>query len=168
MKRWRFLILMILALPATGHPLKMAYTAVRYDASRRVFEISHRVFQDDFENALHTLYGYSGGDIFIQQQVAVTQRAVNIFFDRNFTFTVNGTTLRMHYRRMEQKQQMGVLVYYETDALPAGPIRSIRIRDTLLTDRFPEQVNMFHLSMGDTIRRTLKFDITETEGVLSF
>lgn len=42
-----------------AHPLKMAYTAVKYNPDKKVFEISHRVFQDDFENTLKAGYNYN-------------------------------------------------------------------------------------------------------------
>ena len=167
-KFWLLLLLLICWQSWAAHPLKMAYTAVRYNAHKQVFEISPRVFQDDFEATLQSNYHYSGGDVFTNQKSAVTQQVVNTFFQKNFTFSVNGKPLKMHYQKTEQKQQMGIIVWYETEKVAAAGIKQIAVHNIIMMESFAEQVNMFNLKIGDDISRTLRFDTGQTRETISF
>ena len=85
MKLFSFSVFLVVSvLIADAHPLKMAYTAVKYNKEKKVFEIGHRVFQDDFEKTLNGKYNYSE-DVYVNQHSADAQKAVNQFFSNNFS-----------------------------------------------------------------------------------
>jgi hypothetical protein len=162
------LIFFLIQVVSSAHPLKMAYTSVRYDAVKKVFEITHRVFQDDFENTLGEKYHYSGGDVFINQKNQITQKVVNEFFRKNFSIMFNKTTVNLKLVKTEQKNQMGIIVYYETEKVDLSKINSIQVYNFIMMESFKEQVNMFHLNINDEIKRTVKFDIDKTKENLLF
>jgi len=146
----------------SAHPLKMAYTSVKYDAVRQVFEISHRVFQDDFEATLIKNYRYTGGDVFLNQKNQATQKVVNEFFQKNFSITFNNKIpVSLTYIKTEQKNQMGIIIYYETNKIDVSTIHSVEVYNFILMESFREQVNMFHLAIND-IKRTVKFELNKT------
>ncbi|GAL84177.1 hypothetical protein MYP_1405 [Sporocytophaga myxococcoides] len=153
---------------SSAHPLKMAYTSVKYSAVKKVFEITHRVFQDDFENTLREEYNYSGGDVFINQKNQITQKFVNDFFQKNFSIKFNKTAVNLKFVKTEQKNQMGIIVYYETEKVDLSKISSIQIYNFIMMESFKEQVNMFHLNINDEIKRTIKFEIDKTNENLLF
>lgn len=144
---------------AVAHPLKMAYTSVKYNAARQVFEISHRVFQDDFELTLRANYAYRGGDVFADQKNAATQKAVNTFFEKNFSITFNAVKPKLKYIRTEQKQQMGIIVWYETEKIDITKLTSVAIYNRIMMESFKEQVNMFHLALPNDLRHTARFEV---------
>ena len=161
-------ILFLTQVVSPAHPLKMAYTSVKYDAIKKIFEITHRVFQDDFENTLRGKYHYSGGDVFINQKNQITQKFVNDFFQKNFSIMFNKTTVNLKLVKTEQKNQMGIIVYYETEKVDLSKINSIQVYNFIMMESFKEQVNMFHLNINDEIKRTIKFDIDNTKESLEF
>ncbi len=162
-----FLLLVTSQFMLSAHPLKMAYTAVKYNPQKQVFEISHRVFQDDFELTLQTKYNYSGGDVFINQRSAVTQVTLNWFFDQNFSIQFNGNKPKLHFKSMEQKNQMGIIVTYETERISLSNLKSISIYNYIMMEIFKEQVNMFNLNINDEIKRTLKFELGKTNEIIA-
>lgn len=148
---------------SSAHPLKMAYTSVKYDEVKKVFEITHRVFQDDFEKTLHDTYRYTGGDVYINQKNQVTQKFVNEFFQKNFSIMINKSFTKLKYLKTEQKNQMGIVIYYETEKVDISKITSIQVYNFIMMESFKEQVNMFHLNINDEIKRTVKFEIDKTK-----
>jgi hypothetical protein len=142
-----------------AHPLKMAYTAVKFNPEKQVFEISQRVFQDDFEMTLEKNYGYKGGDVFTNQKSAATLEAVNVFFDKNFSISFDGKKLKHRYIRTEQKHDMGIIIYYETEKIDAANIKSIKIYNFIMMESFKEQVNMLNINIDDIFKRTIKFEV---------
>lgn len=153
---------------STAHPLKMAYTSVKYDAVKKVFEITHRVFQDDFENTLKGNYHYAGGDVFINQKNQITQKFVNDFFQKNFSIMLNKAKANLKYIKTEQKNQMGIIIYYESEKVDLSKITSVQVYNFIMMESFKEQVNMFHLNINDEIKRTVKFEIDKTKENLIF
>ena len=160
-------IIIMCAFTCAAHPLKMAYTSVKYNAQKQVFEITHRVFQDDFEATLRSKYGYTGGDVFTHQHTPLTQRMVNAFFEKNFSISFDGRSPRLTYIKTEQKHQMGIIVYYETGKITAEKIRSISIYNYIMMESFKEQVNMFHLNINEAVKRTVKFGIDKSKETIT-
>lgn len=148
---------------AGAHPLKMAYTAMRYNQNMQVFEIGHRVFQDDFENTLNTAYSYTNGDVFVNQTSAITQKAINAFFEKNFKLRFNEKPVSLTFKRIEQKQQMGIIVWFETSKVVPETIKTVDIYNFIMMESFKEQMNLFNLNIRDEIKRTLKFEIDKTQ-----
>lgn len=168
----RVICLIALALGAVtanlaAHPLKMAYTSVKYNAAKQVFEISHRVFQDDFEATLKEKYDYTGGDVYVNQKKAETQQAVNRFFEKNFSIIFDKKTPKLRYIKTEQKQQMGIIVWYETDKIPVTDLKSVSIYNYIMMESFKEQVNMFSLNISTEVKRTLKFELDKTRATIT-
>lgn len=150
-----------------AHPLKMAYTSVKYNAVKQVFEISHRVFQDDFEATLQSNYQYAGGDVFINQLSPATRKTINTFFEKNFSISFNNKKVQTRLIKIEQKQQMGIVVWYETEPVKAETVNTIQVYNQIMMESFSEQVNMFSLNIKDEIKRTLKFELGKTRETLS-
>jgi hypothetical protein len=160
------LVMLISSAAALAHPLKMAYTSVKYNAARQVFEISHRVFQDDFELTLKSNYGYKGGDVFVNQKDAATQKTVNTFFEKNFSITFNTTKPKLKYVKTEQKQQMGIIVWYETEKIDISKLSSVTVYNHIMMESFKEQVNMFHLGLPNDVKHTVKFEVGREREVI--
>jgi hypothetical protein len=168
----KILLMPIVVLILSGynkmHPLKMAYTAVKYNSTKQVFEIGHRVFQDDFEATLIERYYYNGQDVFKYQKEQSAKEVVNAFFEKNFRFSVNDQPLKVKFQRVEQKYDMGVIVWYETAKVNTDTVKSVQVYNSIMMESFKEQVNMFNLNINDKIRRTIKFDYHKTYDEIFF
>jgi hypothetical protein len=143
---------------AQAHPLKMAYTSVKFNPAKGVFEIRHRVFQDDFEHTLRSNYAYKGGDVFVNQKTTRTQKAVDVFFQKNFSLWFDMHYVPLHYIKTEQKQQMGIIIWYETEKISITTLKMVNVLNQIMMESFTEQVNMFHINIDDTIKRTITFE----------
>lgn len=150
-----------------AHPLKMAYTSVKYNSVKQVFEISHRVFQDDFENTLIAKYNHDGKDVVINQNAPSIQKAINKFFDKNFSISFNNQKQKLTYIKTEQKNQMGIIIHYETEKVKIESIKTFTIYNYIMMESFSEQVNMFNLNINDQIKQTIVFDINNTKGTIN-
>jgi hypothetical protein len=145
----------------------MAYTSVKFNPEKEVFEISHRVFQDDFENTLKNNYRFAGGDVCTGQQNPMTQKAVNLFFEKNFLLFFDQVKQKMRYVRTEQKNQMGIIVYYETGKVNLTAIHRVEVHNSIMMESFKEQVNMFQFYVNEASKRTLKFELGSTKATFS-
>lgn len=147
------------------HPLKMAYTAVKYIPAKQIFEVNHRVFQDDFENTLKSRYGYKYGDVVKNQSNLKTIEIINRFFGKNFSMSFNNQKQKLKYKRIEQQNQMGILVCYETEKVDVAKLTSVAVYDFIMMEEFEEQVNLFNINING-FEETAMFDIKRTKEVL--
>lgn len=83
---------------------------------------------------------------------------MNEFFEKNFSFFLNNVKPKLKYIKTEQKNQMGIIVYYETERIEVSNLKSIIIYNTIMMESFKEQVNMFNITINDQVKRTLKFE----------
>ncbi|MFN6945962.1 MAG: DUF6702 family protein [Cytophagaceae bacterium] len=158
-----FILLCLPVFSMNSHPLKMAYTAIKYLPEKQVFEISHRVFQDDFELTLTEKYNYSGADVVENQNDSYTRKVVDAFFDKNFSMHFNNVRTGLKHVKTEQKQQMGIVITYETENINTLNLKDVKIYNFILMESFKEQLNMLSLNINDEVKRTLKFDIKNTK-----
>lgn len=145
-----------------AHPLKMAYTAVKYNSYKKVFEVQHRVFQDDFELTLREKYGYKGADVFLSQSDRNTIQVINSFFGKNFSLDFNGKKQHLKFIRIEQKNQMGILVCYETEKISWESVKTFTVYNTIMMESFKEQFNLFNININDVVKKTISFEVGNT------
>jgi hypothetical protein len=161
------IVIAFLAASTLAHPLKMAYTAVKFNAEKQVFEIGHRVFQDDFEATLIAKYHYTGEDVFKAQKLTNTRQTIDIFFQKNFNLSINGKAIKTKYVGIEQKHEMGIIIWYETEKIDISQIKQIKVYNSIMMESFKEQVNMFNLNINDFTKRTLKYEYKKREETIN-
>ncbi|WMJ74013.1 hypothetical protein RCC89_12685 [Cytophagaceae bacterium ABcell3] len=161
------LLLLVLSFQVGTHPLKMAYTSVKYDPGKKVFKISHTIFQDDFEYELQKKYGFPDIDVFKTRENKQTRKAYIDYFDKHFSIDFNGKSQQLVFKEVEDKGYMGLAVWFETSTVDHKLIKTVSVQNTILLASFKDQVNMFHLNINDQVKRTIKFDRKKTKDSLS-
>jgi hypothetical protein len=149
------------------HPLKMAYTAIKFNEQKQIFEVSQRVFQDDFEQTLQVKYAYNGSDVYETQESKITRNAIHEFFNKNFSMKVDGKNISLVMTKIEQKYDMGIVIHFESGKIDASKIKNIEIYNSIMMESFKEQVNMLNIKIND-FSKTIKFEKNKTKAFVKY
>ncbi|MEQ8706770.1 MAG: hypothetical protein RIC19_22745 [Phaeodactylibacter sp.] len=149
------------------HPLKMSYTAVKYEQEKRYLEVQFRVFQDDVEAAFLQNYGYRC-NIVAQADDPAMLSYLEGYFDQVFDVWSGGEEICLSYQRMQPEQQMGLVLYFKSPPLDSAQLAQVRIFNTILTTTFPQQVNMFYFGLDADRRYTTQMDVEVQEVSITF
>ena len=141
-----FATLLLLPLVGAGpafHAYHSTITELRYNAAKKQLELSVKVFTDDFEKAL------SQGQA---KPVSLTEAgprplvAADAYFQRTLQIsTPAGVRLPLQLLGM-QAENDGYWFYCKVP-LP-GPVAGVKLRQAVLLDAFPDQMNIVNVEAG--------------------
>ena len=139
----------VLAAPrsADAHPLHTTMTELSYDPSARVLTATLRVFADDFSAAVVGVR--AGGAVVIPPDSAMLR-----YVTGRFSVTGRGTG-RVAMRWCGVRRE-GVVLFICLRGTAPGSLAGATMTNGLLTEVFPDQVNIVQTSV-DGRRRTLLF-----------
>lgn len=157
----------IALLCCSWHPLKMSYTAVKYEPEERHLEVSFRVFQDDVEAAFLRNYGYRC-NIVQQADDPELLSYLEGYFDQVFDLWAGREEICLDYLRMQPEQQMGLVLYFKSAPLTTQQLNVLQIYNAILVTTFPQQVNMFFLGLDDDRRYTTQMDVEVQQVSINF
>jgi hypothetical protein len=139
-----------------AHPLHTTLTQLSYDAAARVMTVSVRVFADDFGDAVMGRRRTDG-------RVAPTDSAALRYVTGRLALRrADGAPIALQWCGMRRDGETLLLRFRAVgQPSPAG----VRIRNALLAEMFPDQVNIVQASYGGA-RRTLLFTPRDSMRVL--
>jgi hypothetical protein len=139
----------VLAAPraADAHPLHTTLTELSYDASARVLTATLRVFADDFSAAV--VGARAGGPVVIPPDSAMLRYVTG-------RFSVTGRGSGRVVMRWCGVRKEGVVLFLCLRGAAPGSFAGLTMTNGLLTEVFPDQVNIVQASI-DGRRRTLLF-----------
>lgn len=126
------------------HKFYVSLTEVRYNEQTECFEVSLRIFPDDLDLALLERSG-------IQTQLATelehkkADSLLMIYLLEDFKLRVNGEELVLNYLGKEPESD-AIWCYLESSKVHAPD--TITIGNAILTEYFPEQVNIVQVYHG--------------------
>ncbi len=127
------------------HKFYVSLTELRYNTRTERYEVSMRIFPDDLDRALLERSG-------IRTQLATElehERADSLlktYLLENITIRADGREIPLNYLGKEPESD-AVWCYLESDPFPAPG--DLYIRHDLLTEIFPEQVNIVQVYVED-------------------
>jgi hypothetical protein len=158
-------VLLLLPLVGAGpalHAYHSTITELRYNAAKKQLELSVKVFTDDFEKAL------SQGQ---PKPVSLTEAGprplitADAYFQRTLQLsTPAGARLPLQLLGM-QAENDGYWFYCKVP-LP-GPVAGVKLRQTVLLDAFPDQMNIVNIEANDKKQSAL-FRAGHEQEVLSW
>lgn len=160
----KIILLIIISLTInklTAHPLHVSVTNLEYDSLKKVFYLSIKLFQDDFQGVIFHLYGIDiklGTAIEHPETEKLTMKYINTNFSVNFDRQKSAKLKLIE----KNKDDMSVWLKFEMKA--PRKFRSIQITNTIMNDYFLDQVNLFILTLGQK-QIAEKFDFTLTNKV---
>ncbi len=125
------------------HPFYLSVSEVKFNENRKQFEISSRLFTDDFEQELRKLQG-SMVNLYYTRDQKVTDSLVAKYLFNHFQLQVNGTFVGLNFLGYE-KEEEATWCYFESGVVEDP--RSVRIINRILYDRGNEQSNIVHLEL---------------------
>ncbi|MBC7920782.1 MAG: hypothetical protein H7Z75_06780 [Ferruginibacter sp.] len=142
------LVLMVIALgafpsvrsAAVLHPFHTSITQIDYDPKTQVFEVSLRVFTDDFETAL----AREGNQPIKLDETGQHDALIEGYLRKQFGFT-DPAGLRKAARFIGKEFEVeATWIYLEVPCPP--PVSGLRLRNALLTEVFEDQVNVVNFT----------------------
>ena len=143
------------------HEFYVSISEVRYNTDKERFEVSMRIFPDDLDRALLERSG-------IHTQLATelehekADSLLMLYLLEDFSLEVNGEVLELDYLGKEPESD-AIWCYLESSKVP-GP-ESITIRNAVLMEYFPDQVNIIQVYQGKW-NKGLMLDRNQLSGTL--
>jgi hypothetical protein len=126
------------------HKFYVSLTEIRYNDQTLRFEVSMRIFPDDLDRALLEMYG-------IQSQLAtrleheLADSLLMVYLLEDFSISADGKEIGLSYLGKEPESD-AVWCYLESSPVPEPD--SLTVRNVLLTEFFPDQVNIIQVYHG--------------------
>ena len=136
------LAILILSSGWLPHKFYVSLTELNYNAQSKRFEVSMRIFSDDLDQALLERSG-------IQTQLATelehdrADSLMSAYILENFSIHVEDRMVALNYLGKEPESD-AIWCYLESDPVsdPVSAPQVLSIRNELLTELFPDQVNI--------------------------
>ena len=142
---------------ASRHDFKMSVCEIVYAAENQSFGVSFYLFKDDLGSAI---YGQSPQNI--------TAEAACDYVLKRFSLSVDGAAQALRFRAIQEKNDQ-VLVQFDTPKISVHTISGIKVRNTLLVEKFASQANMVYVFYPDeTNKQTKIFNTANTSAEFSF
>ena len=164
LKPFRFLVFLLLALFCfswTPHPYYLGVTEVKYNSKSSVMELSMKLFTNDLEDALRKTTG-KPVDLLNPKDKEAMHALLIEYIRKRFTMKVNSKVAPLQIIGYE-KEEEAVWIYLQSAKVPKP--KTIDIDNTLLYDYLPQQIQIVHVSVGDSKQSS---KVTNPEHIFSF
>lgn len=128
------------------HPLHMSFTNIEFVDSLQRWELTVKLFKDDFGDELSRLYGFEIDEERIDSTSAeaVYRKYLNRYLKVKFDDTRIETNSWVYLNEKENFEAVWLNFYFKHDKIP----RSINVRNELMFSLFNDQKNLFIFSHG--------------------
>ncbi|MEN7550880.1 DUF6702 family protein [Rapidithrix thailandica] len=133
-------ILYIAYLLASFHPIHIGISNIEYNANHKSLEITHKIFLDDFENAVKTEMGVElklGSENVHPDKEAYIQQ----FIEKHFWIKVNNKTKSPTYIGNETDFE-AIWIYQEVPNVKK--LKKVEVGNSVLLNIFDDQKNIIH------------------------
>ena len=167
MKRNCYLVLFFIALASAGvsHPLHLSFTNLEYKTGADRWELTIKIFSDDFSNALllSHIEGINpdkepGTNEGLETLVAWLGNQLSVRFDER---EISHRTWKL--KGWKNKENACWMTFSFQAALP---VKEITVTNNLLLNLYPDQKNLFIFTMGQ-FQSSFEFKNKRTEALIS-
>lgn len=135
------------------HPFHVSICEMNYNRETSAFEISHRIFTDDFEEALA---GISNEKIDLIREIETerTKKSIDTYLNQHLEIWVEGQKVKLNYLGSEHVND-ATWNYFESEEVHIEG--QVKIKNSVLFEIFKDQMNLVHFEM-DSKKRSFRFD----------
>ena len=136
-------------LTETNHPIHLSITNIDYNEGRKKFEISFRLFEDDFRQIIFQKYAVKINLKNINENKE-SQEYINKYINEHFSLVINGqktTPENMKFVKSEI-EDINLWLYYEIKE--KKQVSNVEIFNSLLTDLYRDQKNLLIFTYKNT------------------
>lgn len=148
-----------------GHPIHVGLTNIEYNSSSKAFEVTFKLFTDDFEEHIKQKYG-TALNLGKENENSEALVHVHTYIKSNFVLYINGKNKSrngMVFNRKEQNAEAIWLFY----TLPfKGEIAQVKIYNSILCDKFEDQTNLVFFTFHNK-EEAFRLDCTVREKTLA-
>lgn len=143
------------------HPYHVSITEIRIDPEKKAVNISCKMFTDDIQDAMSTLYKVP---VELLKKQASCDSLISKYVHERLEVSVGGMKLDYKYIGYEIEEE-SVWCYFES-ALPSAE-KSVKVRTSILYDFLDEQANFLHCYYK-TERKSFKLENPDKEAAFTF
>lgn len=128
------------------HPIHVSLTSIEYKYEKHAFDITFKIFTDDFEKIISWKYGIT---LKISQMDEQHEniKYINQYISDCFNLVINkNITAELIYKEKKMNEE-AVWLYYEYKN--SGQVKSVSISNSIMMDLFEDQVNLIIFSYLD-------------------
>lgn len=146
-------------LPA--HPFHVSVVEINHNAGEKTFEISCKIFTDDFEKVLAKNYKMKVDLINPGATKSQMDTLIKKYIVTHLAVTADGKPVNFTYLGFEHEND-AVYGYVQADGI-AG-LKTLTVTNTLMHDLFTDQINLMHVTVGGKRKSTkLEYPSAKTE-----
>jgi hypothetical protein len=146
------------------HDFHISVCEIEYDQESKALEITHRIFLDDLEQTLISWSGNSSIDVYNPKDSNELKELIGKYILEKFSVKVNDNKEEMVFIGSEAEDD---IMYCYVELPKVNKFESIHILNTVLMDKFDDQINMVHIYRGDKTTST-KFSKENTTFMMDF
>ncbi len=139
------LILLLPLLAFTAHKFYVSVTHIAYSEKDRAFQITSRIFIDDFENVISERYGIET-HLSTELESELTDEYIEKYLKTKFLVLINGEVKPYNFLGKTYDNDV-VICYIEIPEVDLEKTRTIEVQNELLTDLYDEQQNVVHIKI---------------------
>jgi len=126
------------------HEFYVSLTEVRFNSDRNKLEVSMRIFPDDLDRVLLELYGLAT-HLGTELEPPEADSLLSLYINENFSIRCDTIPVNLVYLGKEPEAD-AIWSYLESDQIPVPG--SFEVTNSILTEVFPDQVNIVQLYVG--------------------
>ena len=126
------------------HKFYVSLSEIRYNTETERFEVSMRIFPDDLDRVLLERSGIHT-QLATEMEHKSADSLLMVYLLEDFSIEVNGALLELDYLGNEPESD-AIWCYMESSKVVAP--ESITVRNAILTEYFPDQVNIIQVYHG--------------------
>ncbi|THU40007.1 hypothetical protein FAM09_08945 [Niastella caeni] len=162
--KWLFLVSAFLgsghfAALSEKHPLYVSVTEMNYNATDKNFEISCKIFTDDFEKTLSGIY-HTKVDLTTPANKEEADRMVKEYIKNHLLLKLDNKAATLEFVGFE-KENDAVWSYFEVKNTTTAP-KKIDVVNTILYESYDKQMNLMHVSVNGN-RKSTRLNYPEKE-----
>jgi len=124
-----------------AHPVHLTVTNIEYNTNDKKFDITIRLFVDDFEKILDTKYN-TKLNLFKQNEAKNADFYIQNYITQNLKLKINGNFINEKKFILEKRSQEDITIWLTFSVKYKQRIHSIEITNKLMTDLYRDQKNM--------------------------
>ncbi len=146
-----------------AHPYYVSVTEIDYNTPKRELEIACKIFTDDFEQTLKSVYN-TKVDLYKPADKKLLDKQIAGYIGEHLKLNIGGKNATLSYLGYEIEGEAAWCYFFVPDV---QPFTSIRIFNNLLYSYKEEQVNLMHVKINGT-RKSTRLSFPETDATLQF
>ena len=149
-------ILILVYIFGLYHPVHVSVTNIEYNTTEDRFDISIKLFTDDFEDILNQKYE-ANLDLINNIEDNNNDDYIIKYIFEHFSFEINGTDKTEKKLNFVNKENQDLATWLYFEYQTKENINSIEIKNSLMTDLYHDQTNLLIITYHDQ-QNAIKFD----------